>query len=439
MAESLFTFDRERLHTLLAGPQPTIGTPCFIYNLDHAAQRFAALRRVLPPRVRLAYAVKSNPGGPLLSTFAQLGAWFDCASAGEVDRVVAASPYGGLVFAGPAKSDRDLSAALSAGARIQVDGIEDVARISAEHRRVGGLDAAPLPINVRVNPASGVSERASIIGGGGPSAFGVDEEDLGEFIAEARTYRAVAIAGLQVFAASNELDADVLLANHRTALRIARTLRDEHGVDVDLIDIGGGLGIRYADTAADHDLDIVALGAGLAALLTDNPWFTGHLLLEPGRWLSGPCGVYAARVVRTKVSRGVHFVMLEGGINHLLRPLMTGQSFPTTALRCADLPNARSNAPDAPGPQRAAVPGNAPDAPGAQRSPGRGSEPAPEVEFTLAGPLCTSLDRLGTGRLPADLRAGDVVVFGQSGAYAYTQAMTHFLSHPAPAQHWLES
>ncbi len=416
MPESLFTFDRGRLHTLLAGPEPAISTPCFIYDLDHAAQRFAALRRVLPPRVRLAYAVKSNPGGPLLSTFAQLGAWFDCASAGEVDRVLAASPDAGLVFAGPAKSDRDLQAALDAGARIQVDGIEDITRIDAEHRRRHGPDAPPLPVNVRVNPASGISERASIIGGGGPSAFGVDEEDLGEFISEARAHRGVAIAGLQVFAASNELDADVLLANHRTALRIARRLRDEHGVDSDLIDIGGGLGIRYADTADDADLDIAALGTGLASLLAENPWFTGHLLLEPGRWLSGPSGIYAARVVRTKVSRGVHFAMLEGGINHLLRPLMTGQSFPTVALR------PRTQA------------GSSPDT-----ASGSGPDRVEStVEFTVAGPLCTSLDRLGTGHLRADLRAGDVVVFGQSGAYAYTQAMTHFLSHPAPAQHWLK-
>ncbi|CAN5345480.1 type III PLP-dependent enzyme [soil metagenome] len=397
MPEQLFVFDRDRLEPLLAGPEASISTPAFVYDLDHAARRFAELRQALPARVTVAYAVKSNPGDPLLRTFAKRGAWFDCASAGEVERVLAASPHAELVFAGPAKSYRDLQAAIDAGARVQVDGIEDVARLSAEHDRRDGPDAAPWLINVRVNPASGVSERASIIGGAGPSAFGVDEEDLAAFVHRTGNYGGVRIAGVQVFAASNELDADVLLANHATAVRIAQTLSEEHGVELDLIDIGGGLGIPYAET--DPELDITALGSGLGALLDDHPWFTGDLLLEPGRWLSGPCGVYAARVVRTKVSRGVAFAMLEGGINHLLRPLMTGQSFPTMALRPTD--------------------------------------DVDDVEVTLAGPLCTSLDRLGTGQLPADLRAGDIVVFGQSGAYAYTQAMTHFLSHPPPAQHWL--
>ncbi len=410
MSESLFAFTPDRLRALLGGQTPQIQTPCFVYDTHRAATRFAALRAALPSRVRLAYAVKSNPGAPLLRTFAEQGAWFDCASAGEIAQVLAAGGTGeAMVVAGPAKSERDLQAVLYAGARVQVDGIEDVRRLDAMHAAMQDAHAPePLRVSVRVNPIGGVSERATIIGGGGPSAFGVDEEDLDEFFRGASAYQNVQITGLQVFAASNELDADALLANHATALGIGRRMATSHSVDLELIDIGGGLGIPYAES--ETPLDIEALGVGLEALLAEHNWFTGHLLLEPGRWLSGPCGMYAARVIRTKRSRGVNFAMLEGGINHLLRPLMTGQSFPTRALgeRDAD--------------------------PGADRIRGDQS-----VEFTLAGPLCTSLDRLGTGHLPTDLRAGDVVVFGQAGAYAYTQAMTHFLSHPAPEQHWLQT
>lgn len=396
MNKSLFAFSPDRLEALLGGPTPEIQTPCFVYDLNLASTRFAALRAALPARVHLAYAVKSNPGAPLLRTFADQGAWFDCASAGEIAHVLAAGGTGpSMVVAGPAKSERDLNAAVYAGARVQVDGIEDVQRLDALH------DGPPLRVSVRVNPIAGVSERAAIIGGGGPSAFGVDEEDLDDFLGQAAAYSRVAVTGLQVFAASNELDAATLLGNHATALSIGRRMAAEHGIDLDLIDIGGGLGIPYAD--GDEELDIEALGAGHADLLAEHDWFTGHLLLEPGRWLSGPCGVYAARVIRTKLSRGVRFAMLEGGINHLLRPLMTGQSFPVTAVRPRDFENGSHGT---------------------------------VAKFTLAGPLCTSLDRVGTGLLPENLAAGDVVVFGQAGAYAFTQAMTHFLSHPAPEQHW---
>lgn len=388
----LFAFGEERLRDLTSRHR----SPFFAYDLAVARQRYRRLRAALPGRVRLAYAVKSNPGLPLLEALAAEGAWFDCASAGEVSAVLAAGGTGsGMVVAGPAKSERDLQAALFAGARVQVDGIEDVARLHTLH-----TGARPLPVSVRVNPASGVSEAATIIGGGGPSAFGVDEEDLETFVAEAGRYERVRITGLQVFAASNELDAGRLLANHRTSMAIAHRLQELLARELDLVDLGGGLGVRYA--VAEPSLDVRALGAGLGRVLEENPWFTGELLLEPGRWLSAPTGVYCARVVRTKVSRGERFVLLEGGINHLLRPVLTGQPFPTLALR-----------------------------------PGVGVLGEDLTRSTLAGPLCTSLDRVGTGDLPADLRPGDVVVFGQAGAYAYTQAMTHFLSHPAPEQIWV--
>lgn len=374
-------------------------TPCFAYRLDLARERFTTLRRALPPRVHLAYAVKSNPGPQLLAELASLGAWFDCASAGEVVAVGAARDAAGvarpgqLVFAGPAKSEADLRAALGAGARIQVDGIEDVERLAAAHSH-----HEPLTVNVRVHPLEGVSESASIIGGSGPSAFGVDEEDLPEFVAACAAYPTVRLSGLQVFSASNELDATALLANHRTALRIGQRLQALLGRDLDLIDLGGGLGIPYA--AGEPELDLDALAAGLAGLLAENAWFTGRIVLEPGRWLSGPTGVYLTRVARVKESRGTTFAVLQGGINHLLRPLMTGQSFPVRAV-----------------PDRA----------------GSGER----TTYTLAGPLCTSLDRVGTAEL-GPLQPGDLLVFGQAGAYGFTQAMTHFLSHPVPAQVWCE-
>ncbi|USQ77358.1 hypothetical protein [Ornithinimicrobium cryptoxanthini] len=394
-------------------------TPCFAYRLDVARQRFVDLRMTLPEQVHLAYAVKSNPGPPLLAELAGLGAWFDCASAGEVAAVQTArasapaptsqqpATRGRMVFAGPAKSEADLRAALAAGARIQVDGIEDVERLAQWHT---GPD--PLPVNVRVHPLTGISETASIIGGSGPSAFGVDEEELAQFVAGCQAYPQVRLSGLQVFSASNELDAATLLANHRTAMGIGQRLQAMLRHDLDLIDLGGGLGIPYA--VGSPDLDIVALGAGLGDLLEENAWFTGHVVLEPGRWLSGPTGVYLTRVVRVKQSRGTTFAVLEGGINHLLRPLMTGQSFPVRAVTPRQEP-ATTDWTDASGPAE---------------------DDRERTAYTLAGPLCTSLDRVGTAELEP-LEPGDLVIFGQAGAYGFTQAMTNFLSHPAPEQVWL--
>lgn len=382
---SLQPFDDATCHHLA----DTHGTPCFAYSGAVAAKQFSSLRNVLPARVRLAYAVKANPHPDLLACFAALGASFDCASIGELTRVEALRlPPGRTFFAGPGKRTEELRKAVAMGVRVQAEGFEDLARLDT-------LVDRETPVNLRVHPAFDLDEGTRIIGGSGPSAFGVDEEEVPAVVQKAAALRHVRIRGLHVFAASNQRDAAKLLAIHGAVLALAQRLHEAHGLVFEQIDLGGGLGIPYATVEAP--LDHAALGHGLAALLARHPWFTGELILEPGRFLAGPCGTYLARVVRTKESRGTRFAILEGGINHLIRPLLTGQPFPVKAV-------------------------------------GKGEGAVP---YTLAGPLCTSLDRLGEVRLP-ELAAGDLLAFGSTGAYGLNEGMTHFLSHPVPPEIWVE-
>jgi diaminopimelate decarboxylase len=365
------------------------GTPCFAYSGAVAEAQFRALRAVLPPRVRLAYAVKANPHPGLLARFASLGASFDCASIGELNRVEALSlPPGRAFFAGPGKREAELRKALAMGVRVQAEGFEDLARMDA-------LVDREVAVNLRVHPAFDIDEGNRIIGGSGPSAFGVDEEAVPELLRKAANLRHVRIRGLHVFAASNQREAAKLRAIHGAVLDLARRLQEAHGLAFEQIDLGGGLGLPYAPDQAP--LDLAELGRGLAELLAQHTWFSGELILEPGRFLAGPCGIYLARVVRLKESRGTRFAILEGGINHLLRPLLTGEPFPVQAV-------------------------------------GKG---AGVVPYTLAGPLCTSLDRLGEVVL-TELQPGDLLAFGATGAYGLNEGMTHFLSHPVPPEIWVE-
>jgi len=381
----LFAFDDATCRDL-AG---THGTPCFAYSGAVAAAQFSSLRQVLPPRVRLAYAVKANPHPSLLARFASLGASFDCASTGELARVEALQlPPGRTFFAGPGKREAELKQALAMGVRVQAEGFEDLARIDA-------LVDQETSVNLRVHPAFELDEGSRIIGGSGPSAFGVDEEDVPDLLRKAAGLRHVRIRGLHVFAASNQREAAKLLAIHGAVLDLAKRLSETHGLVLEQIDLGGGLGIPYATD--EGPLDLAALGGGWSELLTRHPWFTGELILEPGRFLAGPCGVYLARVLRIKESRGTRFAILEGGINHLIRPLLTGQPFPVQAV-------------------------------------GKGGGVVP---YTLAGPLCTSLDRLGEVHLP-ELAPGDLLAFGCTGAYGLSEGMTHFLSHPVPPEVWVD-
>ncbi len=384
-ASGLFPFD----DGACTGLADRHGTPCFAYRGAAAEAQFRRLRSALPPRVRLAYAVKANPHPELLHRFAKLGASFDCASLGELERVAAIGiPPGRTFFAGPGKREAELAQALALGVRVQAEGWEDLARLDR-------LAAREVEVNLRVHPASGAEEGNRIIGGVGPSAFGVDEEQVPELLSRAAALRHVRIRGLHVFAASNQRDAAKLLATHAMVLDLASRLHREQGLELQQIDLGGGLGVPYAHD--QPELDVEALGRGLVTLLEAHPWFTGELILEPGRFLAAPCGIYLARVVRIKESRGTRFAILEGGINHLLRPLLTGEPFPVRAV-------------------------------------GREGGTA---RFTLAGPLCTSLDRLGEADLPAALEAGDLLAFGTTGAYGFSEGMTHFLSHPVPPEIWV--
>lgn len=372
----------------------TYGTPIFAYSGARARDGFLELRKVLPERVRLAYAVKANPHPGLLRLFAGLGASFDCASGGELRRVAELGlPPGRMFYAGPGKRGNELALALEMGARMQAEGWEDLARLEA-------MGTSPIEVNLRVHPATGASETNPIIGGTGPSAFGVDEEAVPELLQRARGLRRVRIRGLHVFAASNQRDAEKLLATHAMVLEMAEGLRARHNLDIAQIDLGGGLGVPYGPD--EPPLDLGALGRGLAALLERHAWFQGELVLEPGRFLAAACGIYLVRVLRVKESRGTRFVILEGGINHLLRPLLTGEPFPVKATEKHR---------DALGPRR--------------------TRPA-----TLVGPLCTSLDRLGEVALP-ELAPGDLLAFGMTGAYGFTEAMAPFLSHESPQEIWV--
>ena len=403
-AAKLFAFEDAEL-ARLAGRH---GTPCFVYRPAVAEAGWQALRAALPPRVRVAYAVKANPHPELLALLARLGASFDCASAGELQRTAEALTASGapptpgdsarsrLLFAGPGKQEHELQLALSLGARVQAEGWEDLDRLDALAR--GG---PPVHVNLRVHPVSGVEEERPILGGAGPSAFGVDEEDVPALLDAAAPLANVRIAGLHVFAATNERDVKRLLATHDMVLELARRLQDALGRRLEQVDLGGGLGVPYAPD--ETPLDLAALGRGHAALLAAHPWFTGELLLEPGRFLAAACGTYLTRVVRTKLSRGVRFAVLQGGLNHLLRPQLTGQPFPVRLV-----------------------------------GEGRVMRPVVPVATVLAGPLCTSLDRLGHVELPEDLGPGDLLAFGMAGAYGATEAMGRFLSHPEAPEVWVE-
>jgi diaminopimelate decarboxylase len=371
-------------------------TPLFVYDLDEMTERVAALRSALPPRVELAYAVKANPALALLRRMAGTGVGADVASAGELAAALRAGfPSERIVFTGPGKRDPELADATARGLRaITVESLGELDRLRDAARAQG---ARP-----RVLLRAAGSERPANVVGAGDGRFGMRRSDLSRAAVEAAGAPELDLAGVHRFDASNLLDADELLAAAYETVDLAASLAREAGVRFSLIDLGGGLGIPYRDD--EPPLDLVRLGDGLAELveqLDRDPGLVGaSLLLEPGRYLVGPTGLYLVRVLDVKESDAGRVATVDGGVHHLLRPVLIGQAHRVRVVS----------------PRREA-----------------------EKTVTIGGPLCTALDVLARRVDLPPLAPGDLLAVADAGAYGFTESMPLFLSHPTPAEVVLEN
>lgn len=390
-------------------------TPLYVYDLDVLRARARALRAAFPTKVL--YGVKANPHPGLLRALrgeAGLGGvppaepgparrgevdGLDVASAGELTRAVEAGwPGAALSFAGPGKRREELALALAHDALVSVESVRELALLASLARAAGKQGR----VRLRVNPAQAVHAfRVRMVGA--PSPFGIDEEALpGAAAALLEAGDALALEGVHVHAGGQCTSPGGFAAAAALGLDLAQRLGRLLDTRVRSVNFGGGLGVL----APGAELDVVATGERLATMLAKFEAAAGYrpeTFVEPGRWLAAPAGVYVARVVSEKVSRGVHFVVLDGGLHQHLGA--TGRLAPPDAPR---LPVVNVSRPA-----------------------------APVVKRTVVGPLCTPLDSLGEVELP-EPRVGDLLAVLGSGAYGYSFSPLLFLGHPLPQEVLLE-
>jgi diaminopimelate decarboxylase len=236
------------------------------------------------------------------------------------------------------------------------------------------------------------------VGDAGAGKFGMDAEALGSCALRAAHSPHLELLGLHAFEASDVLDAGALATHAATTMSAARAVAVATGIELRLIDMGGGLGIPYAP--GTPPLEMAAFGAALRAL--DAEWAsdpvtrTARVIVEPGRYLVARAGAFISRVVDRKCADGSTVVILDGGIHQLLRPALVGQEHRIVAL----------------GPPR------------------RGQA----ERVVVAGPLCSGLDVLARGVRMVPPEVGDLLAVLDVGAYGFTESMPLFLSHPIPAE-----
>jgi diaminopimelate decarboxylase len=367
-------------------------TPFYAYERGAIRERVAVLRSILPPAVELHYAMKANPFPALVALMAGLVDGIDVASAGELKVALdAGADPQHVSFAGPGKQEAELRQAVAAGVLLNVESTCEVQRLARASEEVG----VAARVAVRVNPDFELKGSGMKMGGGA-KPFGVDVEEVPALLARVAD-AGLGFEGFHLFAGSQNLRAESICEAQRLAYELALRLAEHARAPLRFLNLGGGFGIPYFP--GEQSLELQPIGDNLHALAArargDMP--QAALVLELGRYLVGEAGVYVARIVDRKVSRGQVFLVTDGGLHHHLAAsgnfgLVLTNNYPVT-------------------------------------SGTKAGAPAAEVA-SLVGPLCTPLDLLADRMTLPAADVGDLVVIYQSGAYGLSSSPERFLGHP---------
>lgn len=376
------------------------GTPFYAYDVDGIRRTFRALQGAVEGFAEVYFSIKANPRADVARVLVEEGAGLEIASGQEflVARSAGCAPER-ILFAGPGKGEAELRLAIQGGiGEIHLESFEEielVGRLAAEARRI-------VDVSIRVNPVASAQGGAMRMGGK-PAPFGFDEEIIDDVIVAIRAERRLRLTGVHLFAGTQVLDAAVLVQQWRHGLAVAAAIADRFGASLHSIDLGGGLGIPYHGPDATLDLD--AVKAAIPDLKAVQAAHAGirdaKVILEPGRYLMGPNGLYVMAVRSVKMSRGHRFLVCDGGMHHHLAASgnlgqVIKRDYPIVpATRMTD---------------------------------------SARAACSIVGPLCTPLDTLGRQTPMPQMKPGDLLAVLQSGAYGLTASPAGFLSHPAPAE-----
>jgi diaminopimelate decarboxylase len=369
------------------------GTPAYVYSQAAIGDAYRELDAGLGAQPHtLCFAVKSNGNLAILKYLAGLGSGFDIVSGGELQHLQRIGvPGKRIVFSGVGKTREEMREALgyrSAGrgsARgILLFNIESEAELAAlleETARERRRGAAAPAVSIRVNPDVQAGGHPHISTGRYEHKFGLDWEQARRLYLAHRDSRDIQWRGISVHIGSQIVALDPFQRALRRLASYVGELR-RAGIQLDYLDFGGGLGVRYTDEnipARKVYARIVAKAIRPLRL---------HLLLEPGRTIIGPAGVLLTRVLYVKENRGKSFVVVDSGMNDLMRPALYGAIHPITQIER-----------------------------------GSGSQTSKRVD--VVGPVCETGDCFLRDWPLGEVKAGDVLAIWIAGAYGMSQTSNY--------------
>ena len=362
------------------------GSPLYVYSGDGIRddyRRFAAA--VAPVDGSVHFALKANSALGVIGLLAQHGAGADIVSGGEMARALAAGiPAEKIVFSGVGKSAEEIGAALDAGiGQINAESPQEVEAIS----QIAAARGAQAPVALRVNVDVAPKTHAKISTGQRSTKFGVStsQNEAADLYRKMAADPHIRPAGLAVHIGSQILELDPFERAYSALLSFGTALRDE-GLEVPVLDLGGGIGVDYQDGTPT---DFTAYGELVSRLFADSGFRLGF---EPGRSIVANNGVLLTRVIYVKDGDNKRFAIVDAAMNDLLRPTLYEAHHDIRPV---------------------------------------GPEGAIEGPADIVGPVCETGDYLGLDRMMPSLAASDCLAVMSAGAYGAVMASSYNTRPPA--------
>ena len=366
------------------------GTPTYVYSAASIRAAYRALSTALSGLpVRIHYAMKANSNLAVLRVVRECGAGVDVVSAGELHRARLAGFAGGdIVFAGVGKTRADLEHALDAGVQcVNVESEEELELLSS----VAVARGAVAPVSLRINPGvvNVTAGHAYIATGEEGTKFGIP---LNRGIAAAQRVAelpGIELVGLDMHIGSQIADVEAFADAQQRLRALLDAIRAAGITTVRTVDVGGGFPIAY------HEAEPVADLAKFARVLREAFGDAGvDLIVEPGRFLVAEAGVLLTEVLYRKDSGSKHFMIVDAGMNDLLRPSHYEAHHAIEPVLPTDAPTQRVD---------------------------------------VVGPVCETGDFLALDRAMPDVASGTLLAVLHAGAYGYVMS-SNYNSRPTPAE-----
>ncbi|WP_105166533.1 diaminopimelate decarboxylase [Pseudoalteromonas sp. T1lg23B] len=364
------------------------GTPCYVYSRKTLERHYHAFTDAAAGHPHLVcYAVKANSNIAVLNVLARLGAGFDIVSKGELARVLEAhGDPSKVVFSGVAKTADEIAFALSHNIKcFNVESSAELKRIS----HVASEMNTTARISIRVNPDIDAKTHPYISTGLKENKFGIDIKQAFDVYQLAFALPGIEVVGVDFHIGSQLTEVEPFLAALDKVLALVEKLKTA-GIELQHLDIGGGLGVPYDSEKPPHPS---AYAAEVKAKLSAYP--TLELVFEPGRAIAANAGVLVTKVEYLKCSQDKHFAIVDAGMNDMLRPSLYQAWQNIIAVSPRD-------------------------------------DGTPTHNYDVVGPVCETGDFLGKNRLLA-IQEGDLLAQRSAGAYGFTMS-SNYNSRPRVAE-----